>query len=106
MPIVGHAFVGVYPGKNVIGLSKFTRIIDHVASRPQIQEEMTQQMADEIEIATQAEGVAIIVKAAHFCMSHRGVKESDSWMTTSVMRGCFLTNDRLKSEFLTLISMK
>jgi GTP cyclohydrolase I len=67
---------------------------------------MTEQIADEIEQATGAQGVAIIVKAEHFCMSHRGVKEHDSEMITSVMRGCFLDNDRLKSEFLTLISMK
>ena len=106
MPIVGSAYIGVYPGSNVIGLSKFNRIVDWVVSRPQIQEEMTQQIADEIEKDTQAEGVAVIVKAEHFCMSHRGVKENSPEMLTSVMRGKFLTNFKLKSEFLNLISLK
>lgn len=104
MPIVGKAYVGVLPGKNVIGLSKFNRLVDWIASRPQIQEEMTTQIANEIMTATEAEGIAVIVKAEHFCMTHRGVKEHDSDMTTSIMLGDFRTNPSLKAEFLKFVS--
>ena len=73
--IVGKAYIGVFPGKNVIGLSKFNRITDWIASRPQIQEEMTVQIADAIEKETMADGVAVLIQAEHHCMTHRGVKE-------------------------------
>lgn len=104
MSIVGKAYIGVMPGKDVIGLSKFNRLVDWVASRPQIQEEMTIQIADAIMAATAASGIAVIVKAEHFCMTHRGVKEHDSDMTTSVMRGDFRDNASLKNEFLKIVS--
>ena len=87
MPIKGKAYIGVYPGNNVIGLSKFNRLVDWVCSRPQIQEEMTEQIADVIEGSTNAKGIAVVVQAEHFCMTHRGVKEHESDMSTSVMRG-------------------
>jgi GTP cyclohydrolase I len=102
-PIVGKCWVGVFPGETVIGLSKFNRIVDWVASRPQIQEEMSVQIADEIEKITHAPGVAVIVKAEHMCMTHRGVKEHESEMTTSIMRGQFRTDKALKDEFLQLL---
>ena len=69
--IVGKAYIGVFPGKNVIGLSKFNRITDWIASRPQIQEEMTVQIADAIEKETMADGVAVLIQAEHHCMTHR-----------------------------------
>jgi GTP cyclohydrolase I len=103
MPIAGKAYIGVFPGKNVIGLSKFNRLVDWVSSRPQIQEEMTQQIADAIERETEAEGIAVIIQAEHFCMTHRGVKEHDSDMTTSIMRGAFRTDPNLKAEFFKLL---
>lgn len=104
-PIVGNAWIGIFPGENVIGLSKFNRLVDWVASRPQIQEEMTVQVADVIEKETKAEGVAVVIKAEHMCLTHRGVKEHESDMTTSVMRGIFQDEDarHLKSEFLQLL---
>ena len=89
-PITGGCYVGVFPGEKVIGLSKFNRLVDWIVSRPQIQEEMTEQIADEIEKQTEAKGVAVVIKAKHFCMSARGVKEHDSDMLTSVVRECFL----------------
>ena len=101
--IVGKAYIGVFPGKNVIGLSKFNRITDWIASRPQIQEEMTVQIADAIEKETQAEGVAVLVQAEHHCMTQRGVKEHESDMTTSVMRGAFRKDPSLKQEFFNII---
>jgi GTP cyclohydrolase I len=101
--IVGKAYIGVFPGKNVIGLSKFNRITDWIASRPQIQEEMTVQIADAIQKETEAEGVAVLVQAEHHCMTHRGVKEHESDMTTSVMRGAFREHPHLKQEFFNII---
>ena len=106
-PITGKAYVGIFPGEKVIGLSKFNRMVDWVASRPQIQEEMTEQIADMIEKETEAKGVAVIVKAEHFCMTARGVKEHESDMVTSVVRGIFRDEPAIKAEFFSLlITMK
>lgn len=102
--IAGKAYVGIFPGKKVIGLSKFNRMVDWVASRPQIQEEMTEQIADMIEKETEAKGVAVVIKAEHFCMTARGVKEHESEMLTSVLRGMFLRNTSMKTEFFSLLS--
>ena len=103
-PITGQAYVGVFPGKKVIGLSKFNRMVDWIASRPQIQEEMTEQIADMIEEETEAKGVAVVIKAEHFCMTARGVKEHESEMMTSVVRGCFRYEPPIKAEFFSLLS--
>lgn len=103
-PITGKAYVGIFPGDKVIGLSKFNRMVDWVASRPQIQEEMTEQIADMIEEETEAKGVAVIIKAEHFCMTARGVKEHESDMLTSVVRGIFRTVPHVKAEFFSLLN--
>ena len=103
-PITGQAFVGIFPGRKVIGLSKFNRVVDWISSRPQIQEEMTEQIADEIEKQTEAKGVAVVIKAEHFCMTARGVKEHESEMLTSVVRGDFLKIEHLKAEFFSLLN--
>jgi len=103
-PIAGKAYVGIFPGKKVIGLSKFNRMVDWITSRPQIQEEMTEQIADMIEEETEAQGVAVVIKAEHFCMTARGVKEHESEMLTSVVRGIFRDEPALKSEFFSLLS--
>ena len=103
-PITGQAYVGIFPGEKVIGLSKFNRMVDWIASRPQIQEEMTEQIADMIEEETEAKGVAVVIKAEHFCMTARGVKEHESEMLTSVVRGCFRYEPQIKSEFFSLLS--
>lgn len=103
-PILGKAWVGVIPGKRVVGLSKFNRIIDWVCARPQIQEEMVVQVADYLEKAIRPRGLAVVIKATHTCMTWRGVKESgDSVMTTSVMRGAFRTKPEARAEFMALI---
>ena len=102
--IKGKCYVGVFPGRNVIGLSKFNRLVDWIASRPQIQEEMTIQIADLIQDETEAEGVAVLMQAEHGCMTMRGVKEHESDMTTSVMRGVFRDDPHLKQEFFNIIS--
>ena len=103
-PISGKCYIGIFPGKKVIGLSKFNRMVDWIASRPQIQEEMTEQIADMVEKETEAKGVAVVVKAEHFCMTARGVKEHESDMLTSVIRGDFLKIDHLKAEFFSLLN--
>lgn len=102
--IKGKCYVGVFPGRNVIGLSKFNRLVDWIASRPQIQEEMTIQIADLIEEETEAEGVAVLIQAEHGCLTNRGVKEHESDMTTSVMRGRFREDPHLKQEFFNIIA--
>jgi GTP cyclohydrolase IA len=79
-------------------------MVDWVVSRPQIQEEMTEQIADMIEEETEAKGVAVIVKAEHFCMTARGVKEHESDMLTSVVRGIFREESAIKSEFFSLLN--
>lgn len=106
VPIIGRAWIGVIPSARVIGLSKFNRIVDWVLSRPQIQEEAAVQLADEIEDIIKPSGLAVVIKASHFCMVCRGVRESsESVMTTSVMRGTLMTDTAARAEFLNLISI-
>ena len=102
-PIVGKCYIGVFPGKNVIGLSKFNRIVRWIAQRPQIQEEMTMQIADKLEEITKAEGIGVVIKAEHMCMTHRGVLEHESDMTTSIVRGKLRDVETIKREFFTLL---
>lgn len=101
--IVGKCWVGVVPGKEVIGLSKFNRIVHHIAERPQIQEEMTTQIAAALKEFTKSENIAVVVKAEHHCMTHRGVKEHESDMVTTFLSGSFEENDALRAEFYSLI---
>ena len=102
-PIVGKCYIGVFPGKDVIGLSKFNRIVHWIVQRPQIQEEMTMQIADELEKVTKAEGIGVVIKAEHMCMTHRGVMEHESDMTTSIVRGKIRDIETIKREFFTLL---
>lgn len=101
--IVGTCHIGVYPGDNVIGLSKFNRLVDWYASRPQIQEELTVQIADDIEEATKCKGLAVVIRAEHMCVTQRGVKEHTSNMTTSVLRGCLRDDEKIRQEFFQLL---
>ena len=103
-PISGKCWIGIFPDKKVVGLSKFNRMVDWVASRPQIQEEMTEQIADMIEKETEANGIAVVIKAQHFCMTARGVKEHESDMITSVIRGRLREDEKMKAEFFSLLS--
>ena len=103
-PITGNCYIGIFPGEKVIGLSKFNRMVDWIVSRPQIQEEMTEQIADMVEKETSALGVAVIIKAEHFCMTARGVKEHESEMMTSVVRGIFRDEPPIKAEFFSLLN--
>ena len=103
-PIMGQLWIGVLPNadSNLIGLSKYARLADWIMSRPQIQEEAVKTLADELERRLVPDGLAVVMKADHFCMHWRGVKD-ESQMTSSVMRGAFLRNASLRREFLGLI---
>jgi GTP cyclohydrolase IA len=104
-PVIGKVWIGVMPNEhtNVIGLSKYARMAEWIMNRPQIQEEAVVQLADLIQQKTQPDGMAIVMEATHYCMSWRGVKDMDSRMINSVMRGCFLKDANLRREFLSLI---
>ena len=104
-PVIGQVWIGVMPNErtNVIGLSKYARLAEWVMGRPQIQEEAVVQLADLIQEKTQPDGLAIVMEATHFCMGWRGVKDLDSKMINSVMRGVFLKDANLRREFLSLI---
>ena len=105
-PIIGKVWVGVMPNEhsNLIGLSKYTRLIDWVMSRPQIQEEAVSQVAALLQEKLQPDGLAIVMEADHFCMHWRGVKDTDAKMINSVMRGVFLKDSNLRREFLSLLT--
>jgi GTP cyclohydrolase IA len=107
-PIIGKLWIGIMPNQhsNLIGLSKYARLADWILSRPQIQEEAISQIADLFMDLVKPDGLAIVMEADHFCMHWRGVKDSDSLMLNSVMRGSFLKNPALRREFLTLIPRK
>ncbi len=104
-PVIGKIWIGVMPNEhtNVIGLSKYARLAEWVMGRPQIQEEAVVQLADLIMEKTQPDGLAIVMEASHYCMAWRGVKDMDSKMVNSVMRGVFLKDAALRREFLALI---
>ena len=104
-PIIGKLWIGVMPNEhtNVIGLSKYARLAEWIMGRPQIQEEAVVQLADLIQHKTKPDGLALVMQASHFCMAWRGVKDMDSKMMNSVMRGVFLKDANLRREFLSLI---
>lgn len=107
-PIIGRVWIGVMPNEhsNLIGLSKYARLAEWVMSRPQIQEEAVIQLADLLQDKMKPDGLAIIMEADHFCMHWRGVRDSDSKMINSVMRGAFLKNPDLRRELLALLPGK
>jgi GTP cyclohydrolase I len=107
-PIIGKVWIGLLPNEhsNLIGLSKYTRICDWIMSRPQIQEEAVTMLANELQQRVRPDGLAIVMEADHFCMHWRGVKDNDSAMTNSVMRGAFLKDANLRREFLSLLARK
>ena len=107
-PILGKVWIGVLPNEhsNLIGLSKYARICDWIMSRPQIQEEAVTILANELQERVRPDGLAIVMEADHFCMHWRGVKDPQSAMVNSVMRGAFLKDASLRREFLSLLSRK
>jgi GTP cyclohydrolase I len=107
-PIMGRLWVGLMPNQhsNLIGLSKYARLAEWILSRPQIQEEAITQLAELLMDKVKPDGLAVVMEADHFCMHWRGVKDTGSKMTNSVMRGSFLKDPALRREFLSLISMQ
>lgn len=107
-PIIGRIWIGIMPSasSNLIGLSKYTRLTNWIMSRPQIQEEAIVQLADALEALLEPNGIAVVMEADHFCMHWRGVKDENTQMINSVMRGAFLEDASLRREFLTLIRLR
>lgn len=106
VPVIGEAWIGIMPSDRVIGLSKFSRVLQWVMARPHIQEEAVIMLADTIESLVQPLGLGIIVNCTHYCMRWRGVKERDTTMVNSIMRGLFLERPHVKAEFMQLIEMQ
>ena len=104
-PIFGKLWIGVMPNEHssLIGLSKYARLADWIMSRPQIQEEAVARLADLLQERVQPDGLALVMEADHFCLHWRGIKDTESKMTNSVMRGSFLKDVNLRREFLSLI---
>ncbi len=103
LPFIGKCHLGYIPNGKILGLSKIARIVDVFARRLQIQERMTKQIGDTIMDITQAKGVGVVVEAQHLCMMMRGVEKQNSSMKTSYMTGIFRSDQRTRSEFLSLI---
>jgi len=107
-PIMGRLWIGLMPNEhsNLIGLSKYTRLAEWVMSRPQIQEEAITQMAELLMRKVSPDGLAVVMEADHFCMHWRGVRDAETKMINSVMRGSFLKDSALRREFLSLLNLK
>jgi GTP cyclohydrolase I len=106
-PILGKLWIGVMPNEhsNLIGLSKYARLAEWIMGRPQIQEEAITQMADLLMRKMSPDGLAVVMAADHFCMHWRGVKDDQTKMVNSVMRGSFLKDQTLRREFLSLLKL-
>jgi GTP cyclohydrolase IA len=103
LPFTGHAHVGYLPDGKVVGLSKLARVVEEVARKPQVQERMTEQIADLVEEHLEARGVAVVLEASHACMTIRGIRKPGSTCMTSSMRGVFRENLSSRAEVMGLI---
>jgi GTP cyclohydrolase IA len=106
LPFFGRAHVGYVAQGRVIGVSKLARLVDHFARRLQIQERLTEELAEAVREGVDAEGVGVVVEAQHLCMMMRGVEKQNSVMTTSAVLGSFRSSVATRSEFLTLIGRR
>ena len=105
VPILGKAHIAYIPNNRVVGISKLARIVDAFGKRLQTQETMTAQIANTIEKVLEPKGVAVVIDAAHQCMTTRGIHKPESSTVTSCMRGIFKENPRTRNEFLTFIKL-
>lgn len=103
LPFFGHAHVGYLPNGNVVGLSKVARVVDVFARRLQVQERLTNQVADAMMAHLNAHGVAVVIEASHTCMMMRGVQKQRSTTISSAMRGSFQDDQRTRAEFMAFI---
>ncbi len=106
LPFKGVAHVSYLPSENIIGLSKIPRIVEVFARRLQVQERLTQQIADSLQSVLQPKGVAVMIEAEHLCMQMRGVEKKSSFMVTSAVRGIFRENNKTREEFLSIVGKK
>lgn len=102
-PIIGRAWVAYIPNGRVVGISKLARVVEVYAKRLQIQEKMTAQIANAIDTVLQPQGVGVVLKAEHFCMTARGIMKPGTDLVTSRMLGCFRDNPVTRQEFLSMI---
>lgn len=105
VPFYGHAHIAYIPGDTIVGLSKLPRILEFYAKRPQLQERLTEQVAEFLWGKLAPQGVMVVIEARHLCVEMRGVKKSGALTTTSALRGCF-TDRKVREEFLALLSRK
>ena len=103
LPFIGKAHIGYLPNGKVVGLSKLARVVDEVAHRPQVQERMTEEIADMLLEELNAKGVAVVIEASHSCMTIRGVRKPGSLCTTSAMKGIFRKSLSTRAEVMQLI---
>jgi GTP cyclohydrolase I len=103
LPFLGKAHVAYLPGPRIVGLSKLARVVEEVARRPQVQERMTEQIANLLVEELQVKGVAVIIEAEHTCMTIRGVRKPGALCITSAMKGHFRTGSSTRAELMTLI---
>ena len=103
MPFMGNAHIGYMPDGRVVGLSKLARVVEGVARRPQVQERMTETIANLLVEELQVRGVAVVIEAVHTCMTVRGVRKPGSLCVTSAMKGIFRSNPSSRAEIMTLI---
>ena len=106
LPFFGRCHVAYLPDKKVLGLSKIPRLVDMFARRLQVQERLTTQIAEALQEQIKPRGVACVMEASHLCMMMRGVQKQNTRATTSAMLGMFRTNEKTRSEFLSLIESK
>lgn len=104
LPIIGRVHVAYIPNGKVVGLSKIPRVVNVFARRMQIQEQLTEQIADAINETIMPKGVAVVIQARHMCMEMRGVEKINSTTTTSALRGLFKKDEKTRSEFFSLIN--
>ena len=102
-PIIGRAWVAYVPNRRVVGISKLARVVEAYARRLQIQERLTAQIANVIDQVLKPQGVGVVIKAAHHCMSSRGVHTQGTYMVTSRMLGCFRDNPMTRQEFMSMV---
>lgn len=104
LPIIGRAHVAYIPDGKVVGLSKIPRVVDVFSRRMQIQEQLTEQIAESIMNALNPKGVAVVIQARHMCMEMRGVEKINSTTTSSALRGLFKKDEKTRAEFFSLIN--
>jgi len=105
LPFFGHVHVAYIPNGKIIGLSKIPRLVDLFARRLQVQERLTQEIAQTIEKVLKPKGVAVVIEGQHMCMQMRGVQKTSAYMTTSHMLGIFRKDAKTRKEFLDLIDL-